>query len=128
MENLKQKTVFLVEDSLAYRIIVQRILERNGFTVLNFDNGKTASEMFEYMIPDLIISDIQMPIMDGFEFHKFVKENYNDQQIPFIYLSSITSKKVRKKAKKLGATNLLGKNISRENLQEKVEQALGVAV
>lgn len=128
MINLDPKIVFLVEDSVAYRIIIHRLLERNGFLVMNFDNGKDACEMLPYVIPNLIISDIEMPEMNGFEFHKFVIENYAEYDIPFVYLSTITSKKMRKKALKLGATKMLEKNISTELLEETVNQVLNLEV
>ena len=128
MNQVQKPIIFLIEDSLAYQVMIQRILERNGFTVLNFHNGKEASNMLPHVIPDLIITDIEMPIMDGFEFHKFVTEHYSELNIPFIYLSSINTKKVRKKAKKLGAINMLEKTITNKCLKENIDKALGVAV
>ena len=128
MKQVQKPIIFLIEDSLAYQIMIQRILEINGFTVFNFDNGKEASNMLLHVIPDLIITDIEMPIMDGFEFHKFVREHYSELNIPFIYLSSINTKKVRKKAMKLGAVSMLEKTITNKCLKENIDKALRVAV
>jgi DNA-binding response OmpR family regulator len=88
-----RKTLLLVEDETSILFSVQRILELSGdYEVITAANGKTAVEKLAQVIPDLIISDIAMPEMDGIEFCKHVRKSESTRSIPFIFL---TAKKER---------------------------------
>jgi len=88
-----RKTLLLVEDETSILFSVQRILELSGdYEVITAANGKTAKEKLAQVIPDLIISDIAMPEMDGIEFCKHVRKSESTRSIPFIFL---TAKKER---------------------------------
>ena len=88
-----RKTLLLVEDETSILFSVQRILELSGdYEVITAANGKTAIEKLAQVIPDLIISDIAMPEMDGIEFCKHVRKSESTRSIPFIFL---TAKKER---------------------------------
>lgn len=124
MTILKKPLVFIVEDNNAYRLLIGRILEKKGFVVMLFEHGRKAAEMLKYISPNVILSDIEMPCMDGFEFHDYVQKFYRDEKIPFIYLSSTTKQKDIKKAVKLSTNDMLGKPISAKNLTQAIEQVL----
>jgi CheY-like chemotaxis protein len=86
---LGKKTLLLVEDESAILLSVQRILELTGnFEVLAVSNGKEALKIIERVIPDLIISDIAMPEMDGIEFCQKIREMESTKAIPFIFLTA----------------------------------------
>ncbi len=88
-----RKTLLLVEDETAILFSLQRILELSGdYEVITAANGKSAIEKLAQVIPDLIISDIAMPEMDGIEFCKHVRKSESTRSIPFIFL---TAKKER---------------------------------
>jgi DNA-binding response OmpR family regulator len=88
-----RKTLLLVEDETSILFSVQRILELSGdYEVITAANGKTAIKKLAQLIPDLIISDIAMPEMDGIEFCKHVRKSESTRSIPFIFL---TAKKER---------------------------------
>jgi CheY-like chemotaxis protein len=88
-----RKTLLLVEDETSILFSVQRILELSGdYEVITAANGKTAINKLAEVIPDLIISDIAMPEMDGIEFCKHVRKSEATRSIPFIFL---TAKKER---------------------------------
>ncbi|MCK4560997.1 MAG: response regulator [Calditrichia bacterium] len=88
-----RKTLLLVEDETSILFSVQRILELSGdYEVITAANGKTAIDKLAQVIPDLIISDIAMPEMDGIEFCKHVRKSESTRSIPFIFL---TAKKER---------------------------------
>jgi CheY-like chemotaxis protein len=83
-----KKTLLLVEDESPILLSVQRILELSGnFEVLAAANGKQALNIIKRIIPDLIISDIAMPEMDGIEFCKKIREMESTKAIPFIFLT-----------------------------------------
>lgn len=125
MVDLKKPLVFVVEDNIAYRVLLGRILQKKGYMVLLYEDGKKALDMLRYVRPSLILSDIQMPEMDGFEFYKKVTRQFSKNPIPFIYLSSTSLKNEIKKATKLGATDMLGKPVKPDELAESIESVLG---
>ncbi len=84
-----RKTLLLVEDETSILFSVQRILELSGdYEVITAANGKTAIDKLAQIIPDLIISDIAMPEMDGIEFCKHVRKSESTRSIPFIFLTA----------------------------------------
>ena len=84
-----KKTLLLVEDETSILFSVQRILELSGdYEVITAGNGKVGIKKLETTIPDLIISDIAMPEMDGIEFCKHVRKSEATRSIPFIFLTA----------------------------------------
>lgn len=123
--NLEKKSlVFLVEDNPAYRLVINVVLEKLGFLVMQFENGRKASEMMNHVNPVLIISDIDMPEMNGFQFFKFVKKSFFEAEIPFLFVSSTASKKKRKKAEKLSSFRMLDKPVSLQQLETAIKEIL----
>jgi CheY-like chemotaxis protein len=116
--------VFIVEDNQAYRMLIGRVLEQRGFLVMMFEHGRKAMDMLNYIQPSLILSDIAMPCMDGFELYSKVKEYYPKLRIPFVYLSSSTCPKDIDKATKIGASRMLGKPISPDDLAQTLDTVL----
>lgn len=127
MTALKKPLVFIVEDNNAYRFLIGRILEKKGYMVMLFEHGRKAAEMLLYLTPSVILSDIEMPCMDGFEFHEYVQKFHGSKKIPFIYLSSTKRKKDIKKALKLSTNEMLEKPISANNLTKAIEEVLNIA-
>jgi CheY-like chemotaxis protein len=126
MKERKKPLVFIVEDNKAYRILIGRLLQRKGFMVMMFENGRKALDMLRYVKPQLVLSDIQMPVMDGFEFHEHINEEFPKSNIPFIYLSSTQSEIEIQKATELGATGMLGKPVSPDTLTQSIDKVLGI--
>jgi CheY-like chemotaxis protein len=70
----KGSTILVVEDEDVHRLILKRVLENNGFVVLDAANGAEGLEVMRTLKVDLAIVDLEMPVMDGMEFTKWVKE------------------------------------------------------
>lgn len=86
---VNKKTLLLVEDETSILFSVQRILElSDDYEVITAGNGKIGISRLETTIPDLIISDIAMPEMDGIEFCKYVRKSQATRSIPFIFLTA----------------------------------------
>lgn len=100
--------LLVVENSLLMRSILQEALEQEGFTVKTAEHGAAALiEMADFQ-PDLIISDIVMPVMDGFAFFEAVRENPDWQEIPFIFVTGQSDQKEHLNMQALrGATYLI---------------------
>ena len=78
--------ILLVEDDYDLNNLVKTILEKNGYMVTNFYNAKDALKSMENKVFDLIVSDIMMPEIDGFEFAKSIREN--DKNIPILFMTA----------------------------------------
>lgn len=116
--------VFIIEDNDAYRMLIGKVLERHGFRVMKFEHGRKAADMLNYITPSLILSDITMPCMDGFEFHEYVLQKFSNRNIPFIYLSSSTSLDNVRRAEEMGAYHVLDKPISSQKLADTIDNVL----
>ena len=111
-----KKIVFIVEDNDAYRILIGRMLEQRGFSVLMFRNGLKALEMIQYIIPSIILSDIEMPGMDGFMLYEKINELYPNASIPFQYISSTSKIDVIERANVLSVHKMVKKPVQAEEL------------
>lgn len=119
-----QVTVMVVDDSLTVRRASQKMLERNGFKVIFGKDGADALEQLQMIIPDIILSDIEMPKMDGFEFVKNIKNTEKYSKIPVIMITSRTADKHKEYAFSLGANGFLGKPYNEEELMANISALL----
>ncbi|MEO8167443.1 MAG: response regulator [bacterium] len=80
-------TVLVVDDEPEFRLLVRDLLMSDGFDVLTAENGQDALRKLSVVHPDIVISDIYMPIMDGVKLHKMVRENPTYATLPFLFVS-----------------------------------------
>ncbi len=102
-------TVMVVDDSLTVRKITSRLLMREGYQVLLAKDGVDALEQLIDAAPDVILSDIEMPRMDGFDLVRNVRSDARLRQLPIIMITSRTADKHRNYALEIGANHYLGK-------------------
>lgn len=117
-------TVLVVDDSITVRRASSKMLERNNFNVVLAKDGEDALEQLQIHSPNIILSDIEMPRMDGFEFVKNVRSIEKYSHIPIIMITSRTAEKHQKRAFELGANDFLGKPYKEEELIEKIQSLL----
>jgi chemosensory pili system protein ChpA (sensor histidine kinase/response regulator) len=108
--------VLVVDDSLTVRKITTRFLEREGFRVLSAKDGMDALAVLSEHKPTVILLDIEMPRMDGFEFTRAAKGDAELKKIPIIMITSRTAEKHRNHAAELGVNVYLGKPYQDEEL------------
>ncbi len=109
-EALSRKAVIMVvDDSLTMRKVTQRLLEREGFQVVLAKDGVDALEHMQEIRPDLMLVDIEMPRMDGFDLTRNVRGNEATQAVPIIMITSRTADKHRNYALDLGVNAYFGK-------------------
>jgi CheY-like chemotaxis protein len=100
--------LLVVENSVLMRSILKEALEQEGFIVKVAENGASALDRMGNYLPDIIISDVVMPVMDGFEFFEAVREQAQWQDIPFIFVTGQSDQKIELNLRALrGATYLL---------------------
>jgi chemosensory pili system protein ChpA (sensor histidine kinase/response regulator) len=119
-----KKMALVVDDSLTMRKVLARILEREGFEVVTANDGVDAIQKLQDMTPDIILTDIEMPRMDGFEFSWHVRDTPKTAKIPLIMISSRTAQKHRTIADEIGVNAFLGKPVQDEALMAEVNALL----
>jgi CheY-like chemotaxis protein len=114
------KVVLVVDDSATVRKFVAASLHLKGLRVITAADGMEALEKMPLEKVDLIITDLNMPDMDGFEFIRNLRETPEYRDIPVIILSSMTDRQNKDLAFKLGAYSYLEKPFSIEKIQHEV--------
>lgn len=109
-------TILVVDDSLTMRKVITRLLTREGYAALAAKDGVDALQQLESVLPDVILLDIEMPRMDGFELSRAIRGDARTAHIPLIVISSRTADKHRKYAEDLGVNVYLGKPYQEEEL------------
>lgn len=108
--------VMVVDDSLTVRKITSRVLSREGFEVMTAKDGVDALEQLQETIPNVMLVDIEMPRMDGFDLTRNVRANPRTANVPIIMITSRTAEKHRSYAKELGVNVYLGKPYQEDDL------------
>ncbi|GAA4023869.1 Hpt domain-containing protein [Actimicrobium antarcticum] len=104
-----QSIVMVVDDSLTVRRVTQRLLTREGFQVVLAKDGIDALEQLQAITPDVMLVDIEMPRMDGFDLTRNVRGDERTRHIPIIMITSRTAAKHRNYALELGVNEYFGK-------------------
>ncbi len=120
--------VLVVDDSLTVRRLSQRLLERAGYRVVTAKDGQDALEKLEELTPDAVLSDIEMPRMDGFELLRHLRARPQTKDTPVIMITSRIAEKHRVHAFSLGANAYLGKPYSEEELLQQLRTLIPTAV
>jgi two-component system chemotaxis response regulator CheY len=115
-----EKVVLVVDDSATVRKFVAAALAMKGFRVVTAGDGVEALELMPSEKFDMIITDLNMPDMDGYEFIRTLRETPEYQDIPIIVLSSMTDLKDKDLALESGALAFLEKPLSTEAIQREV--------
>ena len=114
--------ILVLEDNKALRMVIRKALEKAGYVVKTVENGKEGLKILDEETPDLIISDVIMPEMDGYEFLKKVRKI--NPLTPFTFLTVKSELDDYDKGYELGATDYLTKPFEVEILLKKVEKRI----
>ena len=118
--------VLVVDDSLTVRRVTQRLLQREGFRVALAADGLQALERLAQETPAVVLSDIEMPRMDGFELARHVRSDPRWARLPLVFITSRIAAKHREHAQALGVNDYLGKPYSEEDLLARVRRYAGL--
>jgi len=119
-EPQRSMLVLVVDDSVTVRKVTSRLLERHGMSVLTAKDGVDAMQLLEEHMPDLMLLDIEMPRMDGFEVATQVRNDPRLQHLPIIMITSRTGQKHRDRAMAIGVNDYLGKPYQESVLLESI--------
>jgi chemosensory pili system protein ChpA (sensor histidine kinase/response regulator) len=123
-EKSETKTIMIVDDSITVRKITARFLKRQGMKVLTAKDGIDAVSKLQENIPDLMLLDVEMPRMDGYELATQVRNRPELKHLPIIMITSRTSAKHRDKAEKIGVNGYLGKPFNETELLDNINALL----
>ncbi|MEK1906655.1 MAG: Hpt domain-containing protein [Pseudomonas sp.] len=112
--------VMVVDDSVTVRKVTSRLLERNGMNVLTAKDGVDAIAQLQEHRPDIMLLDIEMPRMDGFEVATLVRHDERLKDLPIIMITSRTGEKHRERAMTIGVNEYLGKPYQESDLLENI--------
>ena len=118
-----QATILIVEDNTQFRVFMQDLLRRD-YRVMTAEDGKEGLETAREHNPDLIISDVMMPRMDGYEFCRKIKGDMKCSHIPFILLTAKNSSESRSGAYDAGADSFIAKPFDIDVLSSRIRQLL----
>jgi chemosensory pili system protein ChpA (sensor histidine kinase/response regulator) len=120
----KKDRALVVDDSLTMRKVLGRLLEREGYEVLVAKDGMDAMELLQTSVPDIILTDIEMPRMDGFGLSRNIRDDKRFANTPLIMISSRTADKHQNMAKEIGVNAFFGKPVQDEELVAKMKELL----
>jgi len=124
VEEQAERTIMVVDDSVTVRKVTSRFLEREGFNVVTAKDGVEALQLLQDYIPDVMLLDIEMPRMDGFEVAKNVRSSSRLKDIPIIMITSRTGEKHREHALSLGVNKYMGKPYQEDLLLANIRELL----
>jgi len=120
----KVPTVMVVDDSITVRKVTTRLLERYDFEVITAKDGVDAVTVLADTVPDVMLLDIEMPRMDGFELATIIRHDERLKNIPIIMITSRTGEKHRERAESIGVNRYMGKPYNEVDLLETINGLL----
>jgi chemosensory pili system protein ChpA (sensor histidine kinase/response regulator) len=127
-EKESRLVVMVVDDSITVRKVTSRLLERNGYKVLTAKDGVDAMGQLQEVVPDMMLLDIEMPRMDGFELATHIRNDERLKHMPVIMITSRTGDKHRERAQQIGVNNYLGKPYQENDLLNSIHRIIGASV
>ncbi len=122
----KKRQVIVVDDRWENCSVLANLLEPVGLVVIEASQGQEALEKAEFYLPDLIITDLQMPVMDGWTLLKEIRQSETLKSIPVIISSASVFEEERQKSFQAGGTDFLAKPVEAETLYQMLTQHLGL--
>lgn len=119
-----KKKILVMDDELSIRMLLENFLSKSYYVITKNDGLEGIKWMEEGNMPDLIVADIQMPNLDGYEFIKNIRSSGFFKDVPLIMLSGIESSQEKVKCLKLGANDYMVKPFNPEELSVRIELLL----
>ena len=124
MEDTREYKILVVDDSTTNVVLLEAILDEKGYQIETALNAKEAYAIIERESPDLILLDLLMPKISGFDFLEEIRKNDKTKNTPVIVVSALTDEENVEKIMKMGAIDFVKKPIDLQYLVDKVESVL----
>lgn len=123
-DSSRKLSIMVVDDSITVRRVTTRLLERNGINVITAKDGVEALAQLQESIPDIMLLDIEMPRMDGFELATHMRNDRRLMHIPVIMITSRMGYKHKQRAMEIGVDRYLGKPYQEHDLLDNIYRLL----
>ena len=118
----RAKKILLVDDEEGFSMLLSFMLEKDGYEVVLAHDGLQALEKLTFFEPDVIVSDVVMPKLDGIEMFKQIKANPKTANIPFIFISGFQDQHVLERAREIGIFGILHKPVDVEQVEARIAE------
>lgn len=118
----KNYNILIIDDSTTNIVLLEAILKEKGYLIHTALSAKEAYSVMKNAIPDLILLDLLMPRISGFEFLEEIRQKDVTKETPVIVITAVNDDEYKKKALKLGATEVLNKPVDIQGILQKVEE------
>ena len=122
---LKDKVILLVDDEPSILKATKTGLADRGFTVKAADNAEEALKMMKTVTPSLIVSDLVMPVTNGFELFQEVRKEKRFETIPFVFLTAVDDYYAEKFGRELGSAAYITKPVDLDELERVIREKIG---
>lgn len=120
----RQATILIVENEVSNRILVERVLSTRGYRCLSAENGYEALSILDREPVDLILTDLSMPVLDGYQTAQLIRQRPGLASIPIVAVTAYALSDVNERAMRVGCTEYLTKPFKPRQLLEVVERLL----
>ena len=124
MKERQPKKILLVDDEAGFAELMRDLLVMDGYEVELAHDGEEGLEKLLTFTPDIIISDVVMPRLSGFEMFKKVKANPSTTTIPFLFITGFQDDRVLQEARKIGVFGILKKPVDIEQIEQRLTDLL----
>lgn len=124
MGQLEKRKILVIDDSETNLVLLQAVLEDAGYDVILMDNSRKAIDYIKQHKPDLILLDLFMPEMDGFDFMRRLSNGSNSLPYAVLIVTAYSNRENNEKAKKMGALDVIHKPVNISSLLLSVKQIL----
>ncbi|HZY09955.1 MAG TPA: response regulator [Bacteroidota bacterium] len=113
----KTRTVLLIDDEVPWLEAMSLAMQKESYKIITAESGEAAIKTLQQKKPDIILSDVRMPVMNGFDLFEQVRRIPKLKDVPFIFMSSLDDYDARKTAKELGADDYVEKPYDTEDVK-----------
>jgi CheY-like chemotaxis protein len=120
-----QATILVIENEVSNRILVERVLSTRGYRCISASNGREALKMLDSEHVDLILTDLSMPVLDGYRTTQLIRARPGFESVPIVAVTAYALSDEGEAARQMGCTEYLTKPFKPRQLLEVVERLLG---
>jgi CheY-like chemotaxis protein len=120
----RQATILIVENEASNRMLVERVLSTRGYRCLSAENGREALSIIDREPVDLILTDLSMPVLDGYQTAQLIRQRPGMANVPIVAVTAYALSDVNERAMRVGCTEYLTKPFKPRQLLEVVERLL----
>jgi len=121
---IRQPTILIVENEVSNRILIERVLSTRGYRCISASNGREALNILDYEHVDLILTDLSMPVLDGYPTTQFIRAHPGLTNVPIVAVTAYALNEESEAAMQIGCTEYLTKPFKPKQLLEVVDRLL----